>query len=158
MAEIGWWLAGINHEPGAAMWSRPQCWAKVTRGASRAAPAAVVLQPYAAKVPGELIRTTNGKWITKPPSRCPNGHPLCPGQVLVGHVACLGHGSARTRNVALPNLRRRAPLGPGHPLRMVGAVHCVSRTGLVAHRRDDGVDQTYPIHQPTTTNLMTGYD
>ena len=37
---------------------------KGDRGASRAAPAAVVLQPYAANVPGELIRTTNGKWIT----------------------------------------------------------------------------------------------
>jgi hypothetical protein len=24
VAEIDWWLAGINHEPGAAMWSRPQ--------------------------------------------------------------------------------------------------------------------------------------
>jgi hypothetical protein len=93
VAEIGWWLAGINREYGAAMWSRPQCWAKVTRGANRrAAPAAVVLQPYAAKVPGELIRTTNGKWITKPPSRCRNGHPLGPNQVLVDHVARLGHG------------------------------------------------------------------
>jgi hypothetical protein len=25
---------------------------------------------------GQLVRTTNGKWMTKPPSRCPNGHPL----------------------------------------------------------------------------------
>jgi hypothetical protein len=41
---------------------------------------------------GELVRTTDGKWITKSPSRCPNGHPLGPNQVLVGHVACLGHG------------------------------------------------------------------
>src|SRR6516165_7510927 len=30
--------------------------------------------------------------MTKPPSRCPNGHALGPNQVLVGHVACLGHG------------------------------------------------------------------
>jgi hypothetical protein len=41
---------------------------------------------------GELVQTTAGKWITHPPSRCPNGHPLGPNQVLVGHVACLGHG------------------------------------------------------------------
>ena len=27
-----------------------------------------------------------------PPGRCPNGHQLGPGQVLVGHEACLGHG------------------------------------------------------------------
>ena len=40
---------------------------------------------------GELVRR-RGKWMTDAPSRCPNGHPLGPGQVLVGHVACLGHG------------------------------------------------------------------
>src|SRR6478736_605632 len=41
---------------------------------------------------GELVQTTAGRWITRPPSRCPNGHPLGPNQVLVGHVACLRHG------------------------------------------------------------------
>jgi hypothetical protein len=41
---------------------------------------------------GELVLTTAGKWITHPPTRCPNGHSLGPNQVLVGHVACLGHG------------------------------------------------------------------
>jgi hypothetical protein len=41
---------------------------------------------------GDLVQTTRGQWITRPPSRCPNGHPLGPNQVLVGHVACLGHG------------------------------------------------------------------
>jgi hypothetical protein len=41
---------------------------------------------------GQLVRATNGKGMTKPPSRCPNGHLLGPQQVLVGHVACLGHG------------------------------------------------------------------
>lgn len=40
---------------------------------------------------GDLVRKA-GKWITKAPKRCPNGHPLGPNQVLVGHVACLGHG------------------------------------------------------------------
>jgi len=40
----------------------------------------------------ELVQTTDGRWITKPPSHCSNGHLLGPSQVLVGHVACLGHG------------------------------------------------------------------
>jgi hypothetical protein len=41
---------------------------------------------------GERVQTTAGTWITKPPSRCAHGHPLGPGQVLVGHIACMGHG------------------------------------------------------------------
>jgi hypothetical protein len=45
---------------------------------------------------GDLVQTTNGQWITQPPSRCPHGHTLGPGQVLVGHQACLGHGGGRT--------------------------------------------------------------
>ena len=45
---------------------------------------------------GELVQTTAGTWITKPPSRCPNGHRLGPGEVLVGHQACLGHGDGHT--------------------------------------------------------------
>jgi hypothetical protein len=45
---------------------------------------------------GELVQTTAGTWITKPPSRCPNGHRLGPGEVLVGHQACLGHGGGHT--------------------------------------------------------------
>jgi hypothetical protein len=43
---------------------------------------------------GELAESTAGKWITRPPTRCSNGHPLGPNQVLVGHVACLGYGLA----------------------------------------------------------------
>ncbi len=45
---------------------------------------------------GELVQTTRGEWITHPPTRCPNGHPLGPNQVLVGHQACLGHGGGHT--------------------------------------------------------------
>jgi hypothetical protein len=45
---------------------------------------------------GELVQTTAGKWITHPPTHCPNGHILGPGQVLVGHQACLGHGGGHT--------------------------------------------------------------
>jgi hypothetical protein len=43
-----------------------------------------------------LVRTIKGQWITRPPARCPNGHPLGPNQVLVGHQACLGHGGGHT--------------------------------------------------------------
>ena len=45
---------------------------------------------------GELVQTTDGKWITHPPTRCPNGHKLGAGQVHVGHQACLGHGGGHT--------------------------------------------------------------
>ena len=40
---------------------------------------------------GDLVRR-HGKWITEAPTHCPHGHPLGPGGVLVGHVACKGHG------------------------------------------------------------------
>ena len=36
-----------------------------------------------------------GTWITHPPTCCPNGHTLGANQVLVGHQACLGHGTRR---------------------------------------------------------------
>ena len=45
---------------------------------------------------GEVVQTTAGKWITHPPIRCPNGHLLGPGEVLVGHQACLGRGGGHT--------------------------------------------------------------
>ena len=45
---------------------------------------------------GELVQTMDGKWITHPPTSCPNGHTLGPNQVLVGHQACLGHGGGHT--------------------------------------------------------------
>jgi hypothetical protein len=54
---------------------------------------------------GELVQTTAGTWITKPPTRCPNGHQLGPNQVLVGHVACLGHGGGHTTGHAAYAMR-----------------------------------------------------
>ena len=45
---------------------------------------------------GELVQTTAGKWVTHPPTRCPNGHRLGPGEVLVGHQTCLGRGGGHT--------------------------------------------------------------
>jgi hypothetical protein len=52
---------------------------------------------------GELVQTTTGKWITHPPARCPNGHELRAGRVLVGHQACLGHGGGH--HLDMPRLR-----------------------------------------------------
>ena len=54
---------------------------------------------------GELVQTTAGKWITHPPTHCPRGHNLGPGQVLVGHVACLGHGGGG-HPMDMPHMRR----------------------------------------------------
>jgi len=45
---------------------------------------------------GELVQTTDGKWMTRLPARCPHGHTLGAGQVLMGHQACLGHGGGHT--------------------------------------------------------------
>jgi hypothetical protein len=53
---------------------------------------------------GELLQTTDGRWITRPPLRCPNGHLLGPNHVLVGHVACLGHGDGH--HVVVSGMRR----------------------------------------------------
>jgi hypothetical protein len=37
---------------------------------------------------GELVRSTTGQWIARPPLRCPRGHVLRPGRMLVGSIAC----------------------------------------------------------------------
>jgi hypothetical protein len=69
---------------------------------------------------GELVQTTAGKWITHPPTRCPNGHPLGPNRVLVCHQACLGHTTwtCRTCDATVygPSLREAllpTPVGVG---------------------------------------------
>jgi hypothetical protein len=41
---------------------------------------------------GDLAQTTAGTWIAHPPTRCPNGHPLGPGEVLVGEIGVEGGG------------------------------------------------------------------
>lgn len=41
---------------------------------------------------GDLVRSTTGGWVTLAPARCPNGHELGAGQVIVGHAVCVGHG------------------------------------------------------------------
>jgi hypothetical protein len=37
---------------------------------------------------GELVRSTTGQWMVKPPLHYPRGHPLGPGRMLVGSIAC----------------------------------------------------------------------
>jgi hypothetical protein len=37
---------------------------------------------------GALVRCTDGSWMTRPPQRCPAGHRLEPGRMLVGHQPC----------------------------------------------------------------------
>ena len=44
----------------------------------------------------ELVMSTSGAWISAAAYRCPNAHMLGPGEVRVGHQACLGHGGGHT--------------------------------------------------------------
>lgn len=40
---------------------------------------------------GQLVPCTEGGWMPYPPQRCPHGHPLGPGKMLVGYQPCAGH-------------------------------------------------------------------
>lgn len=51
---------------------------------------------------GDLVPTTDDRWMTLAPKYCANGHPLTGGNVLVGHAPCScgipgGHASWRCR-------------------------------------------------------------
>jgi len=37
---------------------------------------------------GDLVRCTDGSWMTRPPQRGPHGHRLRAGAMLVGHQPC----------------------------------------------------------------------
>jgi hypothetical protein len=37
---------------------------------------------------GDLVLSTGGEWMVRPPERCGNGHPITPGHVLVGTAVC----------------------------------------------------------------------
>ncbi|MDD7812642.1 hypothetical protein PP713_08745 [Mycobacterium sp. CSUR Q5927] len=37
---------------------------------------------------GDLVPLTDGRWMFRPPARCPAGHQFGPGRVLVGHQPC----------------------------------------------------------------------
>jgi hypothetical protein len=50
-----------------------------------------MIGPMTAAV-GDLVRSTAGAWIARPPQRCPRGHWFGPNRVLVGHQPC---GSCR---------------------------------------------------------------
>jgi hypothetical protein len=39
---------------------------------------------------GQLVQSTDGRWIICPPRHCPNGHTLTPGRMLVGFQPCGG--------------------------------------------------------------------
>jgi hypothetical protein len=41
---------------------------------------------------GELVRSTNGSWMVRPPEHCPRGHRFGAGRVLVGHQPCSCRG------------------------------------------------------------------
>jgi len=43
---------------------------------------------------GEPVLGVDGRWMIRPPQRCANGHPITPGRVLVGSIAC-GCGERR---------------------------------------------------------------
>ncbi len=82
---------------------------------------------------GDLIHTTAGTWITRPPTRCPNGQ-LGADQVLVGHQACLGHGGGHTTWTC--RTCDQTVYGPPlntHCTRSMGLRPCgFNRTGLTA--------------------------
>jgi hypothetical protein len=95
---------------------------------------------------GDLVQTTDGRWMTRGPERCPNGHSLGPGQVLVGHVACLGHGggghtswhcrtcdaSARLRISRMPWVGLALPVvGPNPLTRCWGSLRVDPKRGKV---------------------------
>jgi hypothetical protein len=37
---------------------------------------------------GELVQSTTGEWMVRPPQHCLAGHRLPPGRMLVGNIAC----------------------------------------------------------------------
>ena len=76
------------------------------------------LKITACAVPGDLVQTTAGKWITHPPTRCPNGHTLGPGEVP-RRPSSLPRAWRRTHHMDLPPMRPDGVRAtPQHPLHM----------------------------------------
>jgi len=98
---------------------------------------------------GELVQTTAGEWITRPPARCPNGHPLGPNQVLVGHVACLGHGGGGHTSW---HCRKCDAVVYGPPLNM----HCTALEGPAAVRISTTRDQIPNVGRAPNPALVAG--
>jgi len=78
---------------------------------------------------GDLVYR-RGKWFTEPPSHCPRGHRLGPGEVLVGHVACGGHGGGGHVIWHCRACPREEPPTFGPPL----AKHCTLLAGPASVR------------------------
>jgi len=74
---------------------------------------------------GELVRSTSGQRMVKPPLRCPRGHPLRPGRMLVGTVLV-----RPALDVALRVRRSHLRAGAWPP----GAACCTGRRGCAASR------------------------
>ena len=102
---------------------------------------------------GELVQTTAGKWITHPPSRCPNGHTLGPDQLLVGQQACLGHGGGTRHGRAAHAIRRCSDRrSTSTARRSMGQRRCGSRP--------HGTDGETPRREagPGATHVADWYD
>jgi hypothetical protein len=55
---------------------------------TRVGPRAMRARLLSAAGVGELVQSTTGQWIARPPQHCPRGHLLRSGRFLVGSIAC----------------------------------------------------------------------
>ena len=58
----------------------------------------------------DLVLCTDGSWMVRRPERCANGHPITPGHVLVGRIAC-ACGERRHLSVRPATRTRRGSVG-----------------------------------------------
>ena len=72
---------------------------------------------------GQLVPCTTGGWMTYPPQRCPNNHPLGPGQVTVGHLGCSCPGGHITWACAVCDQTLYAPPLSAHCRILNGPYH-----------------------------------
>lgn len=63
--------------------------------------------------PGDLAPSTEGGWMAYPPSHCPAGHPLRPGQITVGHQPCSCRGGHTTWRCECDAVTYGPPIGDG---------------------------------------------
>ena len=45
---------------------------------------------------GDLVRTTDDRWMILRPQHCPAGHRLIPGRMIVAHRPCAEHSGHQT--------------------------------------------------------------
>src|SRR5690349_1005846 len=70
---------------------------------------------------GDLVMIRS-KWTTLAPTHCCQGHELRPGKVLVGHMACHGHGGVVTPSGSMGPVRR--PRNPSTDHRLPSTALC----------------------------------